>query len=250
MKVSIQSVPSPTPGKISPHSRLAHSRLAKSQHGVVLIIALIMLVVISMLAAISIRNATTTISVSGNVRTTELATQAAEIALQHCERSVLQILKVDAGGTDDYATTFIDDNILFEAKPPDWQNTTMWDGTSSKAYLLPLSMVNQAGMAATYKRAPECMVERMIVARIVVEAVPAVPAIPAIPAGPGGTLSAVPAVPAVPTVPAKYKIDPDSLFRITARGFGPEVENGAGRPVGSEVWLQSQIKIRYYKDAE
>ena len=243
MKISVQSAPSPTPRKISPHFRLA-----QSQHGVVLIIALIVLVVISLLAVTSIRNASSTVSVSGNVRTTELATQAAEIALQHCERSVLQILTVAAGGTDDYVTTFSDDNILSEATPPNWQKPTMWDDTSSnKVYPLPLIMVNQTGMVTTYKRAPECMVERMIVATTVAKTVPAVPAVPA---GPGGEPSAVPAVPAVP---AKYDIDPDSdvdpdsSFRITARGFGPEVEKGAGRPVGSEVWLQSQIKIRFYE---
>ena len=235
MKISIQSAPSPTPRKISPHSRLA-----QSQHGVVLVIALIVLVVISLLAVTSIRNASSTISVSGNVRTTELATQAAEIALQHCERSVLQILTDEPDEIDAYVT-----------ESPNWQDMGTWEGStrSNKVHLIPSDMVNQTGgMVATYKRAPECMVERMIVAKIVAKTVPAVPAVPA---GPRGDPSAVPAVPAVP---AKYDIDPDSdvdsdsSFRITVRGFGPEVENGAGRPVGSEVWLQSQIKIRYYED--
>ena len=244
MKISIQPTPGPAPRKISPHSRLA-----QSQHGAVLIIALIILVVISMLAVTSIRNASSTVSVSGNVRTTELAIQAAEIALQHCERSVLQILTVAAGGTDGYVTTFNDDKILSEAQPPNWQNMTMWDGTSSKVYALPLSMVSQTGMVATtYKRAPECMVERMIVAKVVAKVVAKT-----VPAGPGGDPSAVPAVPAQyavdpdSDVDPNSDVDPDSSFRITARGFGPEVEKGAGRPVGSEVWLQSQIKIRFYE---
>ena len=220
MKISVQSALSPTSRKILPHSRLA-----KSQHGVVLIIALIVLVVISLLAVTSIRNASSTISVSGNVRTTELATQAAEIALQHCERSVLQILTDNAGNTDDYVTTFTDDDILSEATPPNWQKPTMWDDTSSnKVYPLPLIMVNQTGMVTTYKRAPECMVERMTVATTVAKAVPAVPA------GPGGDPSAVPAVPAQyavdpdSDVDPNSDVDPDSSFRITARGFGPEVE--------------------------
>ena len=195
---------------------MPHSRLAKSQHGVVLIIALIVLVVISLLAVTSIRNASSTISVSGNVRTTELATQAAEIALQHCERSVLQILTDNAGNTDDYVTTFTDDDILSEATPPNWQKPTMWDDTSSnKVYPLPLIMVNQTGMVTTYKRAPECMVERMTLATTVAKAVPA---------GPGGDPSAVPAVPAQYAVDPDSDVDPDSSFRITARGFGPEVE--------------------------
>jgi hypothetical protein len=35
-----------------------------------------------------------------------------------------------------------------------------------------------------------------------------------------------------------------SAFVITARGFGPEVAADAGRPKGSEIWLQSTIEIQ------
>jgi hypothetical protein len=35
-----------------------------------------------------------------------------------------------------------------------------------------------------------------------------------------------------------------SAFVITARGFGPEVAAGSGRPQGTEVWLQSTIEIQ------
>lgn len=229
MNIFFQSISRPTSRKVSPYSHLAHS-----QHGVVLIIALVILIVISLLAATSIRNASSTISVSGNVRTTELANQAAEIALQHCERSVLQVVTVEAGGSDHYVTTFQAENIFPEASPPNWQNKTVWDSTPSKVYSLPLSMVNQAGMVATtYRRAPECMVERIVIAKTVAKPMPGEPG--------------------EPDVPAKYDInpdsgaDPDSSFLVTARGFGPEVERGAGRPVGSEFWLQSQIKIRYFE---
>jgi Tfp pilus assembly protein PilX len=238
MKISIQSARSPTTGKILPRSRLP-----KSQHGVVLVIALILLVVISLLAVTSIRNASSNASVSGNVRTTELASQAAEIALRHCERSVLEILTVAAGNPDPYVTGFT--NILPEATPPNWQTMANWDSVSANVYPLPLNMVNQTGMVpTTYKRAPECMVERMTVATLTIRT-PTVPAVPAVPAGPRNV---PPAVPAVPAVPATFNtvVDQNSSYLITARGFGPEVviDPTRGRPVGSEVWLQSQITIK------
>ena len=210
MKISIQSAPIPTTRKI-----LSHSRFAQSQNGVVLIIALIILAVISLLAVTSIRNASSTISVSSNVRTTELATQAAAIALQHCERSVWKVLNVEAGVADSYVTTFTRDNILSQDST-NWQNRATWDTNPDYVFQLPLYMIKQADMVITYKRNPECMVESMVVAKAV----------------PGSTTR-------------EFAVKPNSLFRIIARGFGPEVENVTGRPVGSEVWLQSQIKFRY-----
>ena len=58
-----------------------------AQRGIVLIMALIMLVVISLLTAVSVRNATSSEGVNANVRQTQLAGQAAETALRYCERS-------------------------------------------------------------------------------------------------------------------------------------------------------------------
>lgn len=177
-----------------------------SQSGIVLIIALILLVVISLLAVTSMRNASSSESLSGNVRTTELATQAAEIALRHCESSALKIVKVNGGDITSaealYATTFVSGSIS-AANSVQWQSTVTWD-SGTGAFVLPSSLV---GGTATYKRAPECMIEMLS----------------------GGTPTTV--------------ISP-AAFVITARGFGPEVAAGTGRPVGTEIWLQSTIEIK------
>lgn len=181
------------------------------QRGAVLIIALLMLMVISLLAVGSIRNAASTESVAGNVRLTELATQAAEIALRHCEASVLDTLTVAAGGTSAYASTFSAFNILTPASPPRWQTMAIWDSASPATYVLPLSLVNQPGMLRTYRRAPECMVEPL------------------------------PVMPSDATV-----VRTTTSFVVTARGFGPDVaaaDADRSRPVGSEVWLQSHIDL-------
>jgi type IV pilus assembly protein PilX len=177
------------------------SRGVRQQRGVVLVVALIMLVIISLLAALSVRNATSSESVSGSVRTTELATQAAEIALRYCEDAVLQI----ASGSVTLASV---PTILSYVEPPQWKNMNNWDSASSTlTFVLPASAVTNGAAPTAYKRVPECMVERE-------------------PVFANGALSAT------------------STYVITARGFGPEVPSGKGRPIGSEIWLQSTLELQ------
>ena len=178
-----------------------------------MIVALILLVVISLLAVTSMRGATSAEAVAGNVRTTELATQAAEIALRHCESSAIKITRVkaatDAGTVDTsdeatYATTMSNSNILRAATSVQWQSTSTWDSTATATFVLPSTLV---GGTATYKRPPECMVESLT-----------------------GTTT----------------LGTNAAFVVTARGFGPEVpaaDNSRSRPIGTEIWLQSTIEI-------
>jgi len=179
------------------------------QKGVVLIIAMIMLIVVSVLAVTSMRNAASTEALAGNVRTTELATQAADIALRHCESSVIEINSVAGGATPSYSTTITAANFLAGATPPNWQNTATWDSVSSNVLVLPMDLVGDNG---TYKRPPECMIEN----------------IPIIPAG-------------------SSTVNTTATYVITARGFGPEVaaaDAARSRPTGSEVWLQSHLELQ------
>ena len=185
--------------KSAPVCRSFNSRAAsaQAQQGVVLVVALIMLIVISLLAAISVRNASSSEAVSGNIRTTELATQSAEIALRYCETAVQQMVS----GTGTMAPV---PTVLIEASPPNWRNIANWDGTgaATATFVIPASSVNTTTATAAFKRAPECQVERMTV----------------------GTSAT-------------------ATYVITARGFGPEVAAGTGRPQGSEVWLQSTFEL-------
>lgn len=177
-----------------------------SQRGVVLIISLIMLVVLSMLATLSIRNAASSESVSGNVRTTLLASQAAEIALQRCEMWAAQLAGVAAHGLTDPGA---EPTVIGTATTPAWQNLATWDGGSPNVHVIPLALVNHDATAPTYARAPECMIEKVNVVNSMGDA------------------------------------SDTSTRVITARGFGPD-EAGAPRtrPTGSEVWLQSTIEFK------
>lgn len=184
-----------------------NSRSSHAQCGVVLIMALIMLVVITMLATFSMRNSTSSEAVSSNVRTTELATQAAESALRYCEQAIEAYIKI--------GTAVPAPGILPYSATPRWstrnatsKELTNWDTSASVGnnYVMVISSVVNG--TSSYRRPPECMIE------------------PAF--DPSAT---------DPSINTR-------TFIITARGFGPEVaaaDASRSRPLGSEAWLQSTI---------
>ena len=198
------AVPAPRAATRTP---LAYAPRHQAERGIVLVIALILLVIISLLAVTSLRNASSSESVAGNVRPTELATQAADIALRHCESSAIKITKLIANASDTsaqatYPTTLREANVQRVTTADQWKSVSNWDSTTTAVFVLPSDLV---GNTATYQRPPECMVE---------------------------SLTGV-----TPT-------GPPASFVITARGFGPEVAAGTGRPAGTVVWLQSTIEIQ------
>jgi type IV pilus assembly protein PilX len=189
-----------------------------AQRGIVLIMALIMLVVISLLTAISVRNATSSEGVNANVRQTQLAGQAAETALRYCEQGVIDVLSAST-------STFV-----FSVSVPPSSATVTLSGTHFQSFVtgtptsmvpanwdsnagtypilvLPTASVNRAGITSTFSRPPECMIERLS-----------------------------------PSTSAKASKN----FTITARGFGPEVaaaDASRTRPIGAEVWMQSTLEL-------
>jgi Tfp pilus assembly protein PilX len=191
---------------------------------------LILLAVTSLLAATSLRNASSTESIAGNIRSTELATQAADIALRHCELSVLKRMAIASGDTTSaaalYTSTFADSNIDDpNSDEPAWQDpASNWDVTGTNIFVLPANLV---GDIALYKRPPECMVERITTTRHNY----------AQRGTDGITVIGY----------ASTFIDTSSTFVITARGFGPEVaaaDSNRTRPKGTVVWLQSHISLQ------
>ena len=185
------------------HSSNVRTAGLNAQRGIVLIMALIILVVISLLAVTSLRNAGSSEAVAGNVRTTELASQAADIALRHCESSAVQLAKnLVSSDPNFYSTTITVANIA-PVSSSLWQSTATWDSSGTST----ATLVIDPG-TTTYQRPPECMVELL-----------------------GGGM------------PDGITDVTPSSFVITARGFGPEVPAGHGRPVGTVVWLQSTKEI-------
>lgn len=201
MTLQRQAVRLPTAQK-----RLPCARWRQAQHGVVLIITMVLLVVISLLGIASLRNAGSSESVAGNVRTTELATQAADMALRYCEAKAVEM--AGAGVTPDSTLDQWKIPATWDtpATNPPWNNTS----AATSAFVLPSGLVNQPGMSHdTYKRSPECMVEQHA---------------PAVSVAGGSTFYVVTARGFGPEVAA--------------------ADAARSRPAGSEVWLQSHIELK------
>jgi type IV pilus assembly protein PilX len=183
------------------------SRSTLRQRGIVLIMALILLIMISLIATVAIRRATTGEQVSKGLRTQTVAFQAAETALRFCEDQILKNTKVNSGTSTLEPADYPEDG----SSPSLWKTRANWELSSKKAIAIDTSVVNSTDAAArTLKDAvlPRCMVERL-----------------RLPNEEGAEIEA---------------------FLITSVGYSPDYRtNAKGTPdSGSEVWLQSTITRR------
>lgn len=123
----------------------------QAQHGVVLIMSIVMLVIVSLLAAMTMKSALSSESVSGSVRLNQLAHQSAEAALRFCEDAAVKTLS---------GTPVSGFSIQPQSSTLQGNSTTVWDAaTSAAVYALTLANVNNNGQP--FKRPPECIVERL-----------------------------------------------------------------------------------------
>lgn len=181
-----------------------------AQQGVVLIVALIMLAIISLMAAGTIKGSGSSEALSSSSRTQSLALQAADAALRYCEEGVQNQLNgtraaepARAGSL--YTSVAITPENFVAGTTLNWTNLPTWDvgPQSALIYKLPTTFLT----ASVYKRMPECMAQ----------------------------YAQDPAAGVTKVV-------------ITARGFGPEVADALNadvvrKPQGAEVWVQSYLNF-------
>ena len=194
--------PPPLIRKPLPRRRYGTSRTSR---GVVLVMALILLAVIGVSSALAMRATLFSDMVSKNMRAQNLALQAAELALRHCERQVAldpgSVVMVSALGVE-----------------LEWQTEARW---TDSALTVP---VGRLGTDAGYRTAPQCLVRLFSVDEFL------------------GTFPPDPST--ISAESRGYSSDFVILHRITARGFSPDFERDAGgQPIaGAEVWLQSLMR--------
>jgi type IV pilus assembly protein PilX len=186
--------------------RLDPTLKRQPQQGVVLVIALIMLALLSILATMSIRGASSTEQVANQSRLKELAQQTAEAALYFCEQQV-RINAVDA-------TKGIvpDDAPVGTGTPYMWENMAIWDAVSPPPSLntVPVAAAGDTGSTVYFARAPECMSQYMSLDKKVFVTTAR---------GFGPDVSAK--LPKTPTTPAST----------------------TNAPKGTEIWLQSVVTM-------
>lgn len=190
------------------HTSLRRSRTQQS--GVVLVVALLLLMVLTILASVSIRGASSSEQIANQDRLKTLGQQSAEAALRYCEALV------QAYAMDNTKSTPNLGGLIPSAAPGagifNWEinaGQNFWDSVlgANSPLIAPFAAAGDGvgGNGAYFQRPPECMSQYTSA---------------------GNT----------------------KVFVTTARGFGPEVaaapnpKNGT-LPVGTEVWLQSVITM-------
>jgi type IV pilus assembly protein PilX len=130
------------------------------QTGLVLPLVLIFLVIMMLLGTAVIRNVSLEEKMAGNLRNRNLAFQAAEHALRHCETSVLA------------HRTQADDIVIqpqgpMQASPNAgkhyWEVEENWTGPAPLAATVPRSATEVAANATEiFQQRPQCMVEHIV----------------------------------------------------------------------------------------
>jgi Tfp pilus assembly protein PilX len=186
------------------------------QRGVSLLIVLIMLVVIGLTSAASLRSASSNERISNNFRMHALAEQYAEAALRYCET---QLSLADGARVDSLKDISL--TAFTGTDYPAWANPLTWTGTggaSASLTRVPEALVTSADSAFKPVHLPQCAVEIL--------------SIPLTQNGePAGAANA---------------------YVITARGFSTDYSaspQGASL-TGSVVWLQSVVSVRRGAAAE
>lgn len=178
--------------------------------GVALVIALILLIVITISSMMIMRSSLFSDMVSKNMRSQNLAMQAAEIALRFCERQV-------ADGAAGFRVFALNNSAVVN----EWQLATNWTAASNRVNTVPAAFL---GAAVNFPVPPECIVRRLSYEE----------------AYDGAAVPRNAAKPEDRGVPPEYIF----FFRITARGYSPDYERDAnGNAVsGAEIWLQSTVR--------
>jgi type IV pilus assembly protein PilX len=179
------------------------------QRGIVLAMALILLVIISLVGALAIRNSTASEKTVNSLRSNSVAMGAAETGLRYCELVVQGISNgptalvpatTIAQATPSALVTISDANTSTAV----WQTSATWSSSTIVITVPTAFYQSQSAEAAngvTLKNAPVCVIQPYFNARV----------------------------------------SPSTGWVVTARGFGNDAQINASKAVteGSEVWLQS-----------
>lgn len=187
---------------------LTRGASARHQGGIVLIMALILLVVISTVALLTIRGAISSEQVSNNMRSSAVATQSAETALRYCEWEALKSVSSSTTATIVPVPPAADAGT----PPTTWSSRAAWTALTSNTVTVALAnSTDAAGRTVTAALLPSCMIEQY----------------------------------EFPKPPGASSSGGGLAFLVTARGYSPDYQTNAGGTIlsGGEVWLQSIVRL-------
>jgi type IV pilus assembly protein PilX len=123
---------------------------ARHQHGIVLIIALVLLVVIGFSSTFIMRNALVGELITNNLSSNQAANHAAETALRYCENELMN----QPSGVPPPVLPAPD-----VGDPVQWQTAANWS-VAGQVITVPDNVL-QGASGITYRTKPQCMIERI-----------------------------------------------------------------------------------------
>ena len=173
----------------------------EQERGSVLAMTLILLVVMSLMATMTLKHSVASEQIAKSMRTSAVALQSAETALRQCENAVKNGDKNIDGRV--LIILAMPDSLTSGRRPMQWKLRTNWTTAASLSNRISTNLTAAAGMRP--KPDARCMIEQFRLPRL----------------DPDVTLS-----------------DP---YLITAVGYNPDYQSDANAngTAGSEVWVQS-----------
>jgi Tfp pilus assembly protein PilX len=123
-----------------------------AQRGIALAIALVLLVVIGLGSVVAMKTGMFSTMISGNLRSNQMAVQAAESALRFCERAAMLVPP---------AVPVQPLPLVNTDRPTAWQTVANWSAGAGMAVTLPAAVTDSANGGLQYAQRPQCMVETM-----------------------------------------------------------------------------------------
>lgn len=138
---------------------MRRQHLAK-QSGVVLPIALILLVIISFAGLFAARNSATHEQFSNNIRTMNLARQAAELGLRYCEAVVIDKVNNDGETFPADVLKVIEPAVpVADISAATWNNHANWLAANANLITAPVTYDANVDAAVELVNAPTCLAE-------------------------------------------------------------------------------------------
>lgn len=119
-----------------------------SERGIALVVVLILLTVISLVSGATLRAALSAEQITLNVRTENLAREAAHIGLRHCEDALMQP-----------SPTLTVHPPPLPGEPPLWTQWANWHGSHALVHTVPASAISSADSAHVPAWLPQCLIE-------------------------------------------------------------------------------------------
>lgn len=131
--------------------------------GIILPIAMIMLAIISFVGLMSARNSASYEQFSNNIRTSQVARQAAEAGLRYCERVAIDDADNEGKGYPVDAAKIISDIKLAtpEESTAAWNSKANWKTGAANLIAVSLGYTNEVRDASQIRHDPTCIIQAL-----------------------------------------------------------------------------------------